>query len=116
MLNVKRTIAIATVILSALLAPVAVAQPVDPPIPGATSAPHVPAGSALPAGLRGVPVATRGPETAPATVAVTPGDEGFQWGDAALGAAAMLAGLSIGAALLLGARRDRRRDRIVAAS
>jgi hypothetical protein len=110
MLNAKHTIALATVILSAFLAPVAVAQPVDPPIPAATSAPHVRGDH------RGDPVAIRGAETAPATVAVTQGEEGFQWGDAALGAAAMLAGLGIGAALLLSAKRGRERDQIVAAS
>jgi hypothetical protein len=101
MLNVKHAVALSTVILSALLAPAAVAMPVDPPISSAPAAPQVAAAPALPQ---------------PSSTEIAPGDGEFHWDDAAIGAAAMLAALGIGAALLIGSRHARERDRTVVVS
>lgn len=70
----------------------AIAPPVDEP-------------SAAEPDYASVNAITGPPSGEPTTVAGSPGDDGFDWGDAGLGAAAMTALLALGAAGLLASRR-----------
>lgn len=86
-------------ILSAILVPSASAQPIDPP--GVEIAPTPDAQSNV--------VAPREPEPRAAS-------SGFDWGDAAVGAAGMLGALTLGAAGVATIRRTRRQSRPVLTS
>ena len=97
--RLRRGLALATVI-GALAAPSASAAPIDPAVPGtAGDQAH---GQSNGAGSRPV-----GPNTAPEPVAVA--DDGFDWGDAGIGAAGMLAvgAIAAGAAVAVAHRPGR---------
>jgi hypothetical protein len=84
----RRGLALATVV-GALVAPAASAYPIDKPIPGPGAGPYGP-----------------GPEPPAPTPTVT--DDGFDWGDAGIGAAAMLALGAIGAGAVVATGRNSR--------
>jgi hypothetical protein len=88
-----RSLALATVV-SALAAPAASARPIDLVPSAATDAPQQPYGGGASA---------PSPSPAPATVAVS--GDGFDWGDAGIGASGMLALLAIGAGAVLASGR-----------
>jgi hypothetical protein len=96
--RIRRSLALATVV-GALAAPAAAAAPLDPQ--GVNSGYHTP-NSVL-----GSAALTPAPEPEPMTVAA----DGFDWGDAGIGAAAILALGAIGAgAVVATGRVTRHRD------
>jgi hypothetical protein len=104
MRNSKMTTALLTALTAtAIAAPGASAQPIDSVVPAA-------APSALPAGLNAgygpqgsAPSATQQAPTATAS----PSSDGFDWGDAGIGAAALLSMLGLGAGAASVLRRSR---------
>jgi hypothetical protein len=114
-INTGRTM-VALMAVAAIFAPVATAKPIDSPLPGVSSvnAQQQPNPSDnLPTGVlratggafdNGAAVQTAGGSQASA--AETPAS-GFQWGDAAIGAAAMLALLCLGTGVVLIGQRSR---------
>jgi hypothetical protein len=87
----------ALVVISAILAPAAVAQPVESSGIGSKSGIQARTGSGIPPTV----------ESASSGGAAS---NGFDWGDAAVGAAGMLVALSVGAAGLITIRRSRGRS------
>ena len=87
------TLFAALLIVSAILAPAAVARPIDTPVDRTSGFPS----QADP----GIPTIV---DPSP-----SPSSSGFDWGDAAVGAAGMLVTVSLGAAGVTTIRRSRRR-------
>jgi hypothetical protein len=118
--------AMTMMVAAAILAPAtASARPIDPPLPDVKAVAAQPqAPSNLPLGAwRGrdgvndlVKNGTFEPSPVPATNSVDASPGGFDWGDAAIGAAAMLALLSLGACMVRVGRRGRGRGQPAAAS
>ena len=99
--RLRRGLALATVV-GALAAPAASAAPIDPALPGTSgdSPNGQPYGGSVTA--LSPPASSPSPASEPTTVS----GDGFDWGDAGIGAAAMLALAAIGAggALVVGRR------------
>ncbi len=93
----------ALVVISALLVPAARAQPIDPPSVGVAKATPAQTHTAVPL------VAESASSDASAA------SSGFDWGDAAVGAAGMLLMLSAGAAGVVIVRRSRERGQTLVA-
>jgi hypothetical protein len=93
----------ALVVISALLVPAASAQPIDPPSVGVAKATPAQTHTAVPL------VAESASSDASAA------SSGFDWGDAAVGAAGMLLMLSAGAAGVVIVRRSRERGQTLVA-
>ncbi|HLM30484.1 MAG TPA: hypothetical protein VK326_02360 [Solirubrobacterales bacterium] len=106
--QLRRWLALTTVI-GAVAAPAGSAAVADPPIPGA----DVPQDQRSDNGYVGSVTAIARPETPRSPVVSTSSDSagGFDWGDAGIGAAGMLAlgAVGAGAALTFGHRRARHR-------
>jgi hypothetical protein len=104
----KITIAAAVIAAAAIAAPGVGAKPIDP---ATTPALNVASEVSVPAGLNGG-LGPSGGSAVPAAVATSPaGDEsagdGFDWGDAGIGAAGALSLLGLGAGAVILARRGR---------
>jgi hypothetical protein len=108
--RLRRPVALA-VVVAAIAAPAASAAAIDPPLQGADdSQVQAPEGSSYSGSVKAI-VPPEPFETAATTVTPATSADGFDWGDARLGAAGMLALGAIGAgtALVVGHRRARHR-------
>ena len=107
--TIRRTLALATAV-TAMAAPVASAGPVDPVIPGAAGdevqGPSYP-NATLDPSLRAVPSSS-------ASATQTTSSDGFDWGDAGLGAGAVLGLTAMAAGTTVVLRHRPRRGHTVA--
>jgi hypothetical protein len=98
---------IALMICAAIVAPTAVAQPIDAPLPGVQSTAGQPQHSNQYSSFE---------TSEPVADTVQASDSGFDWGDAGIGAAVIVGLLSAGAGAVLVGRRSRGRGRPATAS
>jgi hypothetical protein len=106
--RLRRSFAIASIV-GAFAAPVASAAVVDPPLPGPDGSQGQGSEQSYPGSINAIVP----PETSEPVTTVTTGGsaDGFDWGDAGLGAAGMLAigAMGAGGVLAVGHRRARHR-------
>jgi hypothetical protein len=98
MFQVTKKMLAAMLVVAAIAAPAASARPIDPVQPSVTA--HVKVSREVPSQIS---------STVPAVQTVESSSDGFNWGDAGIGAAAMFTLLGLGTGSLLVARRARER-------
>lgn len=111
MLHLTTRTITALAIVAAILVPTASAQPIDPPGASVATTAHGQTHNDIPLGVErasgGVSPAAQSTPSTPAPT--TRPSSGFDWGDAAVGAAGMLIVLTLSAAGLVTIRRSRER-------
>jgi hypothetical protein len=100
MFQVMKKLAAALLVAAAISAPAASARPLDRVLPPGTTHDAV-------TGVADSPIDRSSP---PPVQTVESSSDGFDWGDAGIGAAAMLALFGLGTGSLLVSRRSRERD------
>jgi hypothetical protein len=96
MIHVTKRMLAALLVIAALAAPAASARPIDRVLPPGTT--HETVNEGAPSQVGSVPVSVQPVDTS---------SDGFDWGDAGIGAAAMLTLLGLGTGALLVGRRSR---------
>jgi hypothetical protein len=102
-INTKKTAIASVLAVAAIAAPSASAAPIEEHLPSAVNVPAVVNAGLGPSG---------GSDGSRAVVGQTPPSTGFDWGDAGVGAAGMLALIGLGAGAVAITRRSERRDAV----